>query len=672
MSLKRIIEIAKDTKQLDLVQKLEEIENTLNSTNAPLVLPLVGEFSSGKTTLINALIDTKKLETAATPTTATIYEIFFGNESSSATVINEDGTSYDIADIGDLKNEDLKDASLVEVFDTSKKISPSTVIVDTPGLSSPVSKHREVLLDFIPNADGILLVTDINQQITKSLVDFTKTISMSNRPVYLIITKCDTKSSDEIEEVKEYIRKNSELKIEKMVCVSAKNDELDELYELLADIDKGKTSILKNVNEQRIKNLAEILSERLDDLLKHVEGSDSLEQEIKNQKDELDTLNGNIDKLINCVSVKAEDVEKETCKEFNNLVFQRLESLVISKNPDYDKQASAEIKGIGNQYLIRYKQKIQNMIYSVSNERRNSDLGINLASLREIDFSKLSMSQLSYNLNLNAVGHEYDKAIAGGVKVAAVGALIAGACAIAVAAAPAAAAGGAVAAGGVAGAGGAGAAGGFVAAEGGIIAVGEAAAAGGAVAGGGAAAAGGVAAIGNAVAGAADAVVVGGYALANNAQRNKELKQLRQQEIQNQLKRQKEIQDQVKDELKLVDDYNTQIGEKLGCKTGLVEGIVAKITDNMGKPQRQRVIHNYIYDILEPDFSRQLQMVTQQLLNLVREKLNDEAECVINQKSENIKELNFKKQEAEELYKNRIQELKEYKNELISYQGENA
>lgn len=647
MSLKRIIEIAKDTKQLDLVKKLEEIENTLNSTNAPLILPLVGEFSSGKTTLINALTDTKKLETAATPTTATIYEIFFGNDSSSATVINEDGTSYDVADLDDLKNEGLKDASLVEVFDTSKKISPSTVLVDTPGLSSPVSKHKEVLLDFIPNADGILLVTDINQPITKSLVDFTKTISMSNRPVYLIITKCDTKSSDDIENVKDYIHKNSELKIEKIVCVSAKNDDLTELYALLTDIDKDKSSILRSVNEQRIKNLSEILSERLDDLLKHVESSDSMEQEIKNQKDELDSLKRNIDKLINCVSTNAEDVEKEICKEFNNIVFQRLENLVISNNPNYDMQASAEINGMATQYLNRYKQKIQNIIYSVSNERQNRDLGINLSSLRELDLSQLKMGQLSYNLNLNSVGHEYDKAIAGGVKVAGAVALIGAA----VAAAPVVMA--------AAGVGGAGAAGGVLIE-------------GGAIAGAGGAAAGGGAAIGNAIAGAADAMLVGGYALANNAQNNKELRLLRQQEIQKQLERQKKFKDQLQNELELVDNYNQQLGEEFGCKTGLVEGIVSKVTEKTGKPQRQRIIHNYIYEILEPDFSRQLQLVTQQLLNFVRDKLNAEAECVINQKTENIKELNSKKQEAEELYKKRIHELKEYKNELISSQGENA
>ena len=73
----------------NIVSDLEAIDMRSKQENANLILPLVGEFSSGKTTLINALTDSKKLETATKPTTATIYEVHFGCESCHAKIFAE-------------------------------------------------------------------------------------------------------------------------------------------------------------------------------------------------------------------------------------------------------------------------------------------------------------------------------------------------------------------------------------------------------------------------------------------------------------------------------------------------------------------------------------------------------------------------------------------------------
>ena len=81
--LNKLREIAEYCGLSNLVFELEAIDMRSKQENASLILPLVGEFSSGKTTLINALTDSKKLETATKPTTATIYEVHFGTETTS-------------------------------------------------------------------------------------------------------------------------------------------------------------------------------------------------------------------------------------------------------------------------------------------------------------------------------------------------------------------------------------------------------------------------------------------------------------------------------------------------------------------------------------------------------------------------------------------------------------
>ena len=70
----------------NIESEIHSIKNRITQENSSLVLPLVGEFSSGKTTLINSLTDSKKLETATKPTTATIYEGHFGCDNCSATI----------------------------------------------------------------------------------------------------------------------------------------------------------------------------------------------------------------------------------------------------------------------------------------------------------------------------------------------------------------------------------------------------------------------------------------------------------------------------------------------------------------------------------------------------------------------------------------------------------
>ena len=105
MDVQRLVEISNELGFVDISKKLEEIEQKNNQEDCSLVVPLVGEFSSGKTTLINALTDSKKLETATKPTTATIYEVHFGSERCYATIMDETDTIKEIDNLEELKND---------------------------------------------------------------------------------------------------------------------------------------------------------------------------------------------------------------------------------------------------------------------------------------------------------------------------------------------------------------------------------------------------------------------------------------------------------------------------------------------------------------------------------------------------------------------------------------
>ncbi|KAA6304684.1 hypothetical protein EZS27_043668, partial [termite gut metagenome] len=101
----------------------------IEHSNKELTIPLVGEYSSGKTSLLNSLTNGKKLETAILPTTATIFEVRFSNITEKAEIFYEDSTMREVEDISSLKNSDLVNAQLVRVYDSSVLIPSSTVLV---------------------------------------------------------------------------------------------------------------------------------------------------------------------------------------------------------------------------------------------------------------------------------------------------------------------------------------------------------------------------------------------------------------------------------------------------------------------------------------------------------------------------------------------------------------
>lgn len=603
-NIDRLIEIANAINAKDIEAELSHIKERSAQPNAELIFPLVGEFSSGKTTLINALTDSKKLETATKPTTATIYEVHFGCDRCYATVLMEDGTRKQIDCIEDLKNDVLKDAVMVNVFDTSKQVPNTTVLVDTPGLSSPDPKHKQTLVDFLPHADGILLVTDVNQQITRSLTDFIETMKLSKRLIYLVITKSDTKSPKALEDAKRYISENCKLSIEQIACVSANNGDLSELHQLLDTIQKAKNEILKQVDAQRESIAINALLQQIDILLKASNSDKELDNAIRQQESELNRLKRNIENLVDSTRYDIDEKARLIVRKFDDLIFEKLESLVANKSDNFDADAMSIINNVSSLLMNQFRSEIQSVFQNKIQERRKSDEAISLHSLEEIDLSKLSISGMSYNLNLNGLGHEYDGWIATGVKVAAVaGAVVGGAALMAGEAA---------------------------------VAVGETAMA------------------IDTVADIADTATDVASIASNRRTVDR-------------IEKAVNIAEDAVSKYDRIEDCNQQVGQRTGASKGIVESLVGLATDKfLGKPQRRRAIHQYIDDTLKPCFNQGIKIVNQQVVTMISRSLNNEASESVRLKTEALNQLKQQKKEQNDAFAKRVNQLRDYKNELVT------
>ena len=396
------------------IDELDRLEKRLSIQNAPVLLPLVGEFSSGKTTLINSLTDSKALETATKPTTATIFEIHFGAPDNSAEILKNDGSVEKVTDIASLKNDKLTDTKVITVFDKSTRVPATTIMVDTPGISSPDPRHQQTLVDFLPQADALLLIVDINQQLTKSLSNFLKTASLSGVELNAVLTKSDTKSPSEIEAAKKYFLENCDLPIRKLAAVSAAKGELTELYYMLSDIEKRKSEVLKKSTENRLKVIAEQILSSIDAMLKASQDDSKLEEGIREQQLKLSKIRSQIDNLVNNIQGEIEDITREIARSFEDQVSSRLSSLVNGKSNNYDAEAVNAINSIASVLTGEYRQKISRLIAdNISRSSDKTDFAID--NLGSLDLSSIGIQGLSYDLDLNSLGHEYDGWIKTGV-----------------------------------------------------------------------------------------------------------------------------------------------------------------------------------------------------------------------------------------------------------------
>ena len=571
MDTKTLIEIADYLKSDKVADELKALERRLQDDNVTLTLPLVGEFSSGKTSLINALTDSKQLEIATKPTTATIYLLHFGQDRQYATIHRTDGSEEAVEAIGSLKNSELADVPLVDIYDTSTRVPRDLVLVDTPGLSSPDARHKDALIRFLPEADAILMTVDCNQQITKSLLRFIEESNLAGRKVYLIVTKCDTKPASDRESIKRYIADNSKLPMEHIICVSAQQDDLAEFYDLIKQLSQSKREILAAAIHGRLESLKEELKKEVNETLKLPNTAEELKEkraELERQEEEIER---EIKHLISSVRCSVDDVSDEVVRSFQDLLFRRLDALINQRADNMTAEANTIIQSASLKVMTDYRRKI---VQEVSKQTAKASSFIQSA-VNRLDLSGLEAPEQSMNIDLDSIGHEHDKMIAGGLQLAVAAATF----------------------------------GAFRA----LGAVGKAAGAVGKAAGTVGKAAGTVGKAAGAVGKAAGT--------ANELSKSGRVMQFVQKGA------------RVATSTGIID---SQMTPKV---KGFVEGIVSTFTDRMAKPKRLRATHDFIELQLAPVFAEQMQQNGRIILDLLQAEIAEEAKGVSTERKARIADL---------------------------------
>jgi small GTP-binding protein len=169
----------------DDLRRFQEARDQLNGL---FLLVIAGEFNSGKSSFINALLGERVLPEGVTPTTDRINVLRHGPDVS----------------------EQLREAYLLERTHPAEVLREIS-IVDTPGTNAIIRRHEELTRDFVPRSDLVLFVTSADRPFTESERAFLEQIREWGKKIVFIVNKIDILGRpEERQEVIQYVGQNAE------------------------------------------------------------------------------------------------------------------------------------------------------------------------------------------------------------------------------------------------------------------------------------------------------------------------------------------------------------------------------------------------------------------------------------------------------------------------------
>ena len=162
---------------------LERLASLVHEMDELFLLVVVGEYNSGKSTFINALLGDEVFAMGDLPTTRAISILRYGEAGPPETI----GTH-------------------LQLYHYPLDVLRDLDIVDTPGTNSIERMEEEITREFVPRADLILFVTSLLQPLTASELDFLTHIREWGKKVVFVVNGIDRRNSDEqLDRVREYL-----------------------------------------------------------------------------------------------------------------------------------------------------------------------------------------------------------------------------------------------------------------------------------------------------------------------------------------------------------------------------------------------------------------------------------------------------------------------------------
>lgn len=214
-----------DLKLNNIAKKIKDDMLALDYERFTLVV--VGEFSRGKSTFVNAMLGKKVLPSSKRPTTNIISKIVYADKPAYE-IFLKDGKSKNLTEeeFKNIKAQAEEDPSNIQRFksfikreEDFSKIDYAIIgqplafcqngveVVDTPGTNDLNVGRMEITYNYLNHADAAILVLNATQPLTQSELDFLKERILGNqiKDIFIVVNfKDELNSVDEVK-VKNYV-----------------------------------------------------------------------------------------------------------------------------------------------------------------------------------------------------------------------------------------------------------------------------------------------------------------------------------------------------------------------------------------------------------------------------------------------------------------------------------
>jgi small GTP-binding protein len=162
---------------------LERLASLVHEMDELFLLVVVGEYNSGKSTFINALLGDEVFAMGDLPTTRAISILRYGEAGPPETI-----------------------GPNLLLYHYPLEVLRDLDIVDTPGTNSIERMEEEITREFVPRADLVLFVTSLLQPLTASELDFLTHIREWGKKVVFVVNGIDRRNTDEqLDRVRDYL-----------------------------------------------------------------------------------------------------------------------------------------------------------------------------------------------------------------------------------------------------------------------------------------------------------------------------------------------------------------------------------------------------------------------------------------------------------------------------------
>lgn len=200
-----------DTQDRELLSQRHELAARLAEDRFNLLV--VGRFSRGKSTLMNALLGSDSLPTGIVPLTSVITTVRYGSRKQA--VLNFTGSSLrrevPLSQLPDYVTQrgnpgNVKQLAYAEIELPVELLRRGFFFIDTPGLGSPIIENTLTTERFLPEADAFVLVTSYESPLSEEEDRILNRIRSTNKKIFVVINKQDAVSAEERTEALNFLQ----------------------------------------------------------------------------------------------------------------------------------------------------------------------------------------------------------------------------------------------------------------------------------------------------------------------------------------------------------------------------------------------------------------------------------------------------------------------------------